>query len=270
MNIYEKELRSYAEGLLVAQAGVYSPYANLFAPFYRQQSLSTLDMDKSNDVDAYESPLFKLGYSDVERAFDYYIENLNKGRPFILAGHSQGSMVLIELLRNRFDNKDLQGQLVASYIIGYSLTKEDLEKYPWIKLATTETDTGVVITYNTQGPNAGSSPVLLEGAVAINPLNWKTDDTIADRSQNIEAKFYNGEKGLLIESVENFSGAYVDQNNGALIVVDLQDDELNEIDLNNLGFWPKEIYHRYDYSFFYENLKENVDKRINSYLENIL
>ena len=266
MDISDLDMRAFANGLLTAQAGVYSPYANLFAPFYRQQSAATQSMEANNGGnDAFADPIFRVGYEDVERAFDYYIENLNEGRPFIIGGHSQGSMIVIELLRNRLDDPDLQKLLVAAYPIGYSVTKTDLENYPWMKLATGETDTGVIITFNTQGPDAGDSPVLLTGAVAINPLNWKTDATPAGRETNIGAIFFNDSTGELIESVPNFAGAYIDTNTGALIATDIQPVESDEIDLEDLGRWSDEVYHMFDYSFFYENLKENVGKRIDAY-----
>jgi len=38
MDISDPSLRDNAKGLIAAQGGVYSPYANMFAPFYRQQS----------------------------------------------------------------------------------------------------------------------------------------------------------------------------------------------------------------------------------------
>ncbi|MFA7677481.1 MAG: DUF3089 domain-containing protein [Candidatus Omnitrophota bacterium] len=268
MDIFDPQLRSNAQGLLIAQAGVYSPYANLFAPFYRQQSAATQSMEPNNGgKDAFADPLFIKGYKDVERAFDYYLKNLNRDRPFILAGHSQGSMVVINLLRNRFADKKLQKRLVAAYPIGYSLTTKDLKQYPWIKLAREETDTGAVITFNTQGPNAKGSPVLLEGAVAINPLNWKTDSIFAEREKNIEARFFNDATGEPIEQIPNFAGAYIDVNTGALIATDIQPIESDKIDIVNMGRWPAEVYHRYDYSFWYDNIKENVRKRIDAYFK---
>ncbi len=267
MDTYDPDMRAFANGLLTAQAGVYSPHANVFAPFYRQQSAATQSMAANNDGnDAFSDPIFRIGYNDVERAFDYYIEHLNEGRPFILAGHSQGSMVVIELLRNRFDDPVLQNQLVAAYPIGYSVTTKDLEAFPWIRLAAGETDTGVIITFNTQGPNAGASPVLLVGAVAINPLNWKTDATPAGRDAHLGAVFFHDETGQWIENVPEFAGAYIDTNTGALIVTDMQPVLSDEVDLVDLGRWSDEVYHMYDYAFFYENIKENVGKRIEAYL----
>lgn len=267
MDISDVDLRAFAHGLLKAQAGVYSPYANVFAPFYRQQTAATQSMEANNgERDAFADSLFRVGYRDVENAFDYYIQNFNNGRPFILAGHSQGTMVVIELLRNRFNNPDLQKQLIAAYAIGYSVTEADLDNYTWMHLAQGETDTGVIITYNTQGPNAGPSPVLLTGALAINPLNWKTDATPANRKSNIKAVFFHDATGEVIAEVPNFAGAYIDTESGALIVTDRQPVPSDEVNLDNLGRWSSEVYHQYDYAFFYENLKENVGKRIKAYL----
>lgn len=268
MDISREDLRDNARGLLTAQAGIYSPYANLFAPFYRQQSAATQSMEANNGgKDAFADPSFKIGYGDVERAFDHYIDHLNPDRPFLIAGHSQGSMVAVELMRKRMNDPILQKRLVAAYLIGYSVTRSDLKEYPQMKLAQGETDTGVIITYNTQGPNAKGSPVLLTDAVAINPLNWKTDNTPADREKNIEAVFFNDATGTVVEKCPHFCGAYIDLQTGALIATDIQ--TLNKIDLEHMGRWPSEVYHRFDYAFFYGNLKENVKKRIDAYLAQV-
>lgn len=265
MDIARQDLRDRAQGLLTAQAGVYSPYANLFAPYYRQQSAATLSMEPNKgEHDAYADEAFQIGYGDVERAFDYYLQHLNPDRPFLLAGHSQGSMVLIELMRRRLGDPALQERLVAAYVIGYSVTQDDLGKYPQMKLAQGETDTGVMITYNTQGPNAKGSPVLLPGAVAINPLNWKADGTVAHREQNIEAVFFDADADTPIEKCPHFCGAFIDTRTGALIATDLQ--PLDKVDVVHMGRWPEEVYHRFDYAFFYSNLKRNVEKRIDAYL----
>lgn len=267
MDITNPKLRANAKRLLTSQAGVYSSSGNLFAPFYRQQSAITQSMKANNGgIDAFADPVFLTGYKDAEKAFDYYLKNLNKNRPFILAGHSQGSMIIINLLRNKLNNPKLQARLVAAYPIGYSVTNKDLKKYPWMKLASGETDTGVIITFNTEGPNAGESPVLLNGAVAINPLNWKTDSTPATRNKNIKARFFSTVNGKQLEAIPCFAGAYINTNTGALIATDIQPITSKKIDIVNMGRWSKEVYHRYDYAFWYDNLKENVAKRIDAYL----
>ena len=139
-----------------------------------------------------------------------------------------------------------------------------------MRLAQTETDTGVIITFNTQGINAKGSPVLLDGAVAINPLNWKTDSTFTDREYNIEAKFFNDSTGQLMEEIPHFAGAYINTKTGALIATNIQPIKSKKIDIVNMGRWPEEVYHRYDYAFWYGNIEENVKKRIDSYLKKLL
>jgi hypothetical protein len=69
-----------------SQAGVFEGQSNVYAPFYRQASLYVLNAREED-----RNKALSVAYSDIERAFTYYIENFNGGKPFILAGHSQGS-----------------------------------------------------------------------------------------------------------------------------------------------------------------------------------
>ena len=268
MDISDPDLRDNAAGLLKAQAAVYSSHANLFAPFYRQQSGATQSMDAGNDgKNPFLDPAFQIGAEDVERAFEFYIQNLNPDRPFIIAGHSQGSMALIQLMRKRFHEETLQKRLVAAYLIGYSVPMKELDEYFWMNPAQGETDTGVIISYNTEGPDAGPSPVLYPGKVIlINPLNWKTDATPAGSQANLGAKFFNDATGELIEEIPHFTGAHINADKSVLIVDDMKTPKSDKIDLVHLGRWSDRVYHRFDYAFFFNNLTENVQKRIDSYL----
>ena len=255
MDINDASLRTAAEYQIVSQAGVYSTSANVFAPYYRQMSMTQLDPE----TDMYQNQYFQLGYSDISRAFEYYLENLNDGRPFILAGHSQGSMLLIQLMRDYFDEPELQNQLVAAYLIGYSITPEDFTSYPWMKPATRANDTGVIISYNTQAPGATGSPVLLPGAFCINPLNWSTDETPADSLSNLGAVFFDHTTLEIDREIPHYAGAHVDLETGALVTT--LPEELD------LGSFPQGVYHVYDYAIWYRNLEANVSVRCSSYLD---
>ena len=255
MDINNADLRGSAEHLIDAQAGVFAESANIFAPYYRQMSFAKLNSEE----DMYKNPYFQLGYSDVSRAFEYFLENLNRGRPFILAGHSQGSMVLITLMREHFNNPELQDKLVAAYLIGYSVTQEDFTTYPWMKPATGARDTGVIISYNTQSPDATDSPVLLPGAYCINPLSWTTDETPADKSLNLGAVFFNDITSHIEREIVHYTGARVDKKTGGLITV--------PPDTLDIGDFPPGIYHRFDYAFWYRNIQANVAIRSQSYID---
>ncbi len=268
MDIASPELREYAKGLTIAQAGVYSESANLFVPFYRQQSAVVQDeLTENNGTNMFSDPTFQLGANDVEAAFDYYLEHLNPDRPFILGSHSQGTMTLINLMRKRFMDKKLQERLVAAYLIGYSVTEDDLKTYPWMKRAQSSDDTGVIITYNTEESGSTGSPVYIEGAIAINPLNWENDDTPAYKSDHLGAVFYDDLKGELIEEIPFFADATVDTQKGVLMIQNMEEPQSTEIDLEHLGRYPEGVYHQYDYAFWFNNLKENVKTRIQAYLE---
>ncbi|XXJ21195.1 DUF3089 domain-containing protein [Desulfovibrio caledoniensis] len=255
MDVFNQALRADVQGLLKAQAGVYSGAANLYAPYYRQVSFAALDPE----TDMTLNPYFRVGADDVHRAFDYYLNFLNQGRPFILAGHSQGSVVLLDLLRSRFRDPVLREKLVAAYVIGYSVTREDLRKYPWLRPATGADDTGVIVSWNTQEPGATGSPVLREGAICINPLNWRTDDTMADRNLNLGAVFFDDFKGKVLRMVPQYAGARINLDNGALETV--------PPDKMEIGHFPPGVLHKFDYAFWFRNLERNVQTRIDAYLK---
>ena len=242
-------------GAAQGQAGVYSGAANLFAPYYRQASFACLDPKVDMTLNNY----LRIGADDVHRAFNYYLTFLNQGRPFILAGHSQGSVILLDLLRSRFHDPHLRKKLVAVYAIGFSVTDKDMKNYPWIKPARRADDTGVVVSWNTQAPGATGSPVLRPGAICINPLNWAIDETPADKSLNLGAVFFEDFTGVIKREVPGYVGARINKKTGALIA---EPPEKLEI-----GHFPKGVLHKFDYAFWYRNLEKNVGDRIKAYLD---
>ena len=95
-------------------AAVCRPYA----PIYRQVTLTALTagmLGKPMQVDR------ALGYNDVKDAWDYYLAHDNKGRGVVLIGHSQGSGVLIELVKREIDGKPIQKQILSVILGGARL-----------------------------------------------------------------------------------------------------------------------------------------------------
>lgn len=255
MDINNKTLRDRADHLMTAQAGVYSSSANLFAPYYRQVTFAHLDPK----ADTFHDQYFRIGADDVQRAFNYYLANLSDGRPFILAGDSQGSVALLDLLRQRFHDPALQKRLVAVYLIGYSVTPDDLKTYPWLKIAQKADDTGAIITFNTQAPGASGSPVLRPGAACVNPLSWTTGSAPADKSLNLGAVFFNDTTDAIEREVPGYCGCQCDAKTGALLAT--PPDDLP------VGHFPAGVYHKYDYALWYRNLEKNVAQRVQAYLK---
>jgi hypothetical protein len=133
------------ESVVARQASVFSDCCRIFAPRYRQAGIKSLATQYGGDG----GKAYALAYSDVLRAFDHYIAHDNKGRPFILAGHSQGSLQLFKLLQDRIDGTPLAKRMVVAYAIGFSLLEGDFgTSLKTLKPCATPTQTGCVIGWN--------------------------------------------------------------------------------------------------------------------------
>ena len=162
-------LRAPMRSEMLGVDSLLSGQMNFFSPFYRQCSLQSF---VSEDLTAQR---IKLPTDDVRRAFSYYLKHHNNGRPFILAGFSQGALIALQLLREMDD--DTYRRMVAAYIIGVPITQQMLDECPRICPAQREDDTGVTICYNSVRNDSCS--LWGTGVVAINPVNWHTDDVSA-------------------------------------------------------------------------------------------
>nr|WP_320118492.1 DUF3089 domain-containing protein [uncultured Marinifilum sp.] len=252
MDINDDYLRSLVCNVIPKQAAVFKNNCNIYVPYYRQMAMDGLFLSEEE-----REKYFLIGLADIEKAFDYYLNNFNEGRPFILAGHSQGSQVLIQLMKDKFNKPELINKLVAAYLIGYSVTDNDLSQCDWLKIAESAEDIGTIITYNTQSEFANGSPVLLPNAHCVNPLNWKNTSEYAPKEMNLGAVFFKDD-GEIDVTINQFTDAWIDEN-GALVAGKA------DIDVYTPASWPLGVYHKYDYSFFFNNLIENVGVRINSF-----
>lgn len=262
MSMDDEELKKSFYGALNMERGIYEDHTRMFAPYYRQAAMKIYDMTPEE-----REPYLELAYKDVSAAFSWYLENENKGRPIVIAGFSQGADMCYRVLKEFFADSALQDQLVAVYAIGWAMTDEMITEYPQIKPASSENDTGVVISFECESEDLTGSVISPPGqqAVSINPLNWMTDSTPADKSLNTGACFTDYSGGIRQE-VPELCGCYIDAERGVLKVTDVTPEEYPPI----LPILPEGSYHLYDYQFFFRNLQQNVEQRINSYMENIL
>lgn len=257
MKLTDNDARADFLGAINMEKEIYDNDSRFFAPYYRQVGLNVYEMDV-NDREQY----LALAFDDVKDSFEYYYENCNDGRPIILVGFSQGADMCIRLLKECFNDENRQNQLIACYAIGWSITEKEINEYPQIKFAKGESDTGVIISFNSEAENIDNSLSVPKGTktLAINPLNWKTDSTIADKSLNLGACFTDYD-GNITKEINNLTGAYIDNVRGTLKVTDVTPEEYPA----GLDIFEDGIYHLYDYQFFYRNLQKNVQTRIDAY-----
>lgn len=245
-------------GAINMEKGIYDQGTRFYAPLYRQAGYNVYTLPEE------EAERLKLcAYADVKDAFDYYMQNMNDGRPFILAGFSEGAEMVIRLMKDCFDEESLQKHLVACYAIGWRLTQEETESFPQLKSAEGESDTGVIITFTTEAEDVTESVFIPADVktLAINPLNWKTDGEKAGKEMNLGACFTDYE-GTILKEIPELTGAYLDGKRGTLKVTDIDPAEYS----NTLSILAPGVYHLYDYQFFYRNLQKNVQTRIDAYL----
>jgi len=239
-----------ARGTLASEAAVFSLQANCYAPIYRQMNLAALALSPAK-----RARLLRYGRDDVLRALRYYLAHDNHGRPFLLAGHSQGSNVLIDILVDVWGSLGAEKRLVAGYLIGWSITTDDLARNPALKICRTPGETGCLISYNTVAPGRQSAaPTMRPGSIAVNPLSWRTDEAMVPASANLGAVLFNPKDGTG-RLLPHFTGARV--RDGAVEVI-VTDPAITQA----AGHFPKGVYHPFDYAFFFENLKANAAERI--------
>ena len=246
-------------------ASVYEDATNLFIPYYRQGSLRVLLNAWKNTGDIRNGLKDASPYADITAALDYYFENYNNGRPFILASHSQGSAISTLVLENYFkEHPDYYERMVAAYVLGFSVTKDELDANPHLKFAAGESDTGVIISWNIEGPKNveenAANVVVMPGAVSINPLNWKLDDTYAPASENLGSLVLNEETGET-EIRDIGADAQIVPARG-VVVTNADHEPMTGVD----EIFGPQSFHNGDYTFYYNNIKDNVDKRIAAYM----
>ena len=235
------------------QASVFAESCNLFIPYYRQFTVDAL-LEMNN----HHPELLEYCVSqDIYRMLDYYFKYENQGRPFLLAGHSQGSLWLTLVLEDYMaKNPEYLDNMVAAYVIGYSVTEEYLARNPHLKFAQGADDTGVIVSYNTEGPGNQDrfNCVVQEGAVSINPVNWRRDDSYAPVTENMGSLNAEGELG------PGIADARIDPERGVVICESL--DTVPQLQQAMADYFGPESYHLQDYSLYYGNLQKNVADRV--------
>lgn len=256
-DITNEKYRNSFVGATNMELGIYIGDTTIFAPYYRQATFPVYNLPEEE-----REEYLDFAYEDVKNAFLYYADSTNPSRPLILAGFSQGGDLVIRLMKDLFDEPEYQRRLVAAYAIGWKLTEDEVKEYPHLLPAQGEDDTGVIIAFNSEAPEVTSSLMVGENekTYAINPLNWKTTSEVADKSLNVGACFTDYSANIK-EEIPAFTGAYLDEKRGTLKVTDVDIEEYSS------SMFDKGVYHLYDYQFFYRNLKENVNTRLNAYKE---
>jgi hypothetical protein len=131
-----------------AQFARFASQCRTFAPLYRQFTLTALRANTAGKPIAADRT---IGYNDVLDAWNYYLTHDNNGRGVVLIGHSQGSGVLSQLIRNEIDGKPIQSRIVSALLLGTNVAvpkgKDVGGTFKNMPLCRAASQTGCVVTY---------------------------------------------------------------------------------------------------------------------------
>ncbi|WP_299834892.1 DUF3089 domain-containing protein [uncultured Tenacibaculum sp.] len=225
------------------QASAFATSGKVYVPFYRQAHIRSYRLFNKGGKEAQD-----VAYSDVKSAFEVYLKKYNNGRPIIMVGHSQGTTHTVRLLKDFFDNKTLQKQLIAAYIPGIRVKENEFSS---IKLMKSPQETGGFISWNTYKKNnyPKKDKNWYKGSVTTNPITW--DDA---KETQLEQH-----KGFLYTS-----GKIYDQALKIQITDGLVWSTNPKFPLRFFMSFLKN-YHAGDINLFWQDIRENAVLRTNTW-----
>ena len=232
---------------ILYQASVFNKRCRIFAPRYRQAHINAFYTNQDSAI-----IYFDLAYDDVKEAFEYYLEHFNNGRPIIIASHSQGTKHAGRLLKEFFENKPLYKNLICAYIIGMPIPENYFSAIPVCK---DSSQTGCYVGWRTY--KKGYTPDFIKNekfkSIVVNPLNWKISDEEVSIKKN---------KGGVLKNFNKIVPHVVDAKINNNILWSCKPDVFGKM------FFTAKNFHIGDINLFYMNIRENVDVRIQSYMQN--
>ena len=230
------------------QASAWLDAGNLYVPYYRQAHIRVFNDKFRVDGDK----ALNLAYDDIKEAFTYYLENFNNDKPFIIASHSQGTVHAKRLIAEFIDGKELQKKLIAAYLVGIKVFKDEFKN---IKPMNSANETGGFVTWNTfkfnKYPRKDNYENWFKGGVTTNPITW-------DDSKETKKDLH---KGLLYRDLKIFS-----QN------IDIK--LIDGIVWSTVPNVPGKIllqtirsYHFADINLFWVDIRENAKLRVDQWFK---
>jgi hypothetical protein len=254
--------------VIARQASAFNGCCRVYAPRYRQAATAALyATDDSGDKAR------ALAYQDVKTAFQFYLDRYNDGRPFILAGHSQGTFFIGQLLEEMVDATAIRPQFVAAYAVGIGFPVGAFgRQYKTISICKQPDDTGCVVTWNTVGRDGEIKAALERNAaryearfktregsetVCVNPLTFAFDQPDAAASMNMGALPGTAVAGPLPALKAGVVGATC--KDGMLYA------DIPASDDFKLLVLPGANLHFHDFDLFFKNIRDNAIVRVGAY-----
>ncbi|MGB3795635.1 MAG: DUF3089 domain-containing protein, partial [Alteraurantiacibacter sp.] len=258
----DEESQNRARLMVRGMASAFNRASEIWVPRYRQATYGAFLTDAPEAGRALDA-----AYTDVEAAFDFFIDSVPEDMPIVLAGHSQGGYHVIRLLTERVKGTPMMSRVAVAYPVGMPISIEtDLPALGLPACATAQqagcvaswasfaepADPGQYLrlyndTPGIDGQSRADTPIL-----CVNPVTGTLNGE-ADASANL---------GTLVPEDDLANGvlttgsvpARCDPDTGILLIGNPP--ELGQYVL------PGNNYHVYDIPLFWRNLQQDVVSRV--------
>jgi hypothetical protein len=232
------------EGAIRFQASAFNHAGRVFAPRYRQAHLHAyFTPDKKTARKA-----FDLAYEDVKAAFEYYLNHHHNNRPIIIASHSQGTTHAIRLIKEYFDHKPLKSKLVAAYLLGMPVRKDEFKN---IQPCQDSSDVRCTISWRTFKKDYILKEAEQKATILVtNPITWSFDSKYIPKTQN---------KGTLLYKFDKIYPNLVDAQVSDNILWASKPKFRGSIFLRTKNYHPADI------NFYYLSIRENAVLRVKTF-----
>jgi hypothetical protein len=246
-----------------SQASALSAAGEIWAPRYRQAAfgaflLRTADAEKALD----------FAYRDISAAFDRFLAEAGD-RPLILAGHSQGALHLVRLLRERVAGKPLARRIVAAYAVGWPISMTADLPALGLPACASPDQSGCLLDWQSfqepanpdlvldaweKGKGPTGVPRRRDDMLCVNPITG-TENGAAPASANA---------GTLIPNPNLRSATLAAGRLGAhckrgLLIVD------GDVPAVGGFVMPGNNYHAYDYALFWGAIRNDAERRLKAW-----
>ena len=264
-SLEDEESQQLASRFVMTQASAFTSVGQVWAPRYHQAHFGAFIKQGEDSKKAIDA-----AYVEVEASFAAFLA-ANPVGPIILAGHSQGAMHLMRLMKNAVTDKPIADRIVAAYVVGWpvSLTAdvpamglpacEEADQsgciLSWQSFAEPADTHAIAKAYDhyrgMTGKKRGGTPML-----CTNPLTG-TPDSTAPKGANM---------GTLAPSLKDEDELILVKKS---VSAKCQDGFLLIGEPPQMGAFvmPGNNYHVYDYALFWANIRADAEKRLTTFLK---
>jgi len=267
----DAEASKRADMFLRFQASIFNGVGSVWAPRYRQATFGAFLTDKADARSAID-----LAYGDVLAAFDAFLAAQPADRPIVLAGHSQGALHLMRLLKERVAGTPLAARIVAVYAPGWPISVTADLPALGLPACTIADQTGCILSWQSfarpadykdirdafdRGDGLAGIKRLGTEMLCSNPLSGISDRSLVEPRANF---------GSLVPSEDFNTGTLTPKGIGAACTAT----GILDIGEPPAGFaafvLPGNNYHVYDFPMFWANLRADVERRVDRFAQPVV